>query len=202
MAASLLIAAALLGACVCAQDVPPEARIESFTYNGAGCRQGTAVGDISVDGQALTIKFSEFGVSTDEQLVGKRKFCQLSIKVNSPAGWKYRLDTVTLLGYARLDANVKSVHKVTCYLTGTPGMSSFFVEKEGPLDDNYEYSGAFDNETYSVCGPGGNLNLKMEVRINNDADPAAEGVIDVDTADSQVTFEPSHALYVIKFTPC
>ncbi|GBG71791.1 hypothetical protein CBR_g9200 [Chara braunii] len=202
MAASLLIAAALLGAIVCAQDVPPEARIEAFKYNGAGCPQGTAVGEISLDGLVLTLKFSEFGVATDQQLVGKRKACQINIKVNIPAGWKYRLDTVRLRGYAGLDATVKGLHKVLYYFTGEPGNSSYSIQTEGPKDDNYEYSGAFDKELYSDCGASRNLNFKIEVRVNNDADPAAQGMIDVDTADSQVIFKPSQALYSIKFAPC
>ncbi|GBG71765.1 hypothetical protein CBR_g9173 [Chara braunii] len=202
MAALLLIAAALLGASVCAQDVPPEARIQAFTYNGAGCPTGTAKGDISLDGQVLTLKFSEFGVATDQQLVGKRKACQINIKVNIPAGWKYRLDTVRLRGYTGLDATVKGFHKVLYYFTGQQGSSSYSIETPGPVDDNYEYSGAFDSELYSDCGASRNLNFKIEVRVNNDADPAAQGMIDVDTADSQVTFLPSQVLYSIIFAPC
>ncbi|GBG66726.1 hypothetical protein CBR_g68710 [Chara braunii] len=189
MAAFLLGAVIVLLGITARAAAQPEAAITSFTYMGSGCPANSAVGEISKDGQVLTMKFSEFSATTDGGNAGKRKNCQINIKMTYPSGWIYSLETVTLRGYARLDDMVKGVHRVSYYFTGEPGQGRLTTETVGEYDDNYEHSGPFSPPMWSKCGLNRNLNVNMEVRVDNEGNPAGQGFIDVDTADTTVTFQ-------------
>ncbi|GBG66704.1 hypothetical protein CBR_g68688 [Chara braunii] len=194
MAAFILAAIIVLLGVTARAEPPPESAIDSFTYMGSGCPANSAVGEISKDGQVLTMKFSEFSATTDGGNAGKRKNCQISLKMRYPDGWTYLLETVMLRGYTRLDDKVKAVHRVSYYFTGEQGQGKFIKETLGEFDDNYEHSGPFSPLISSKCGLNRNLNVNMEVRVDNgdnpdgQANPAGEGFIDVDMADITVTF--------------
>eukprot|EP00244_Chara_vulgaris_P008674 TRINITY_DN3479_c0_g1_i1.p1 TRINITY_DN3479_c0_g1~~TRINITY_DN3479_c0_g1_i1.p1 ORF type:complete len:204 (+),score=29.56 TRINITY_DN3479_c0_g1_i1:201-812(+) len=188
MTAFLLGAVIVLLGVTARAEPPLESAIESFAYMGSGCPANSAVGEISKDGQVLTMKFSEFGATTDGGNAGKRRNCQINLKMRYPAGWTYSLETVTLRGYTLLDDMVKAVHRVHYYFTGEPGTGRFTKETTGEFDDNYEHSGPFSPLIWSKCGKNRNLNLNMEVKVDNSANPDHEGLIDVDTGDITVGF--------------
>ncbi|GBG66724.1 hypothetical protein CBR_g68708 [Chara braunii] len=163
MAAFILAAIIVLLGVTARAESPPESAIDLFTYMGSGCPANSAVGEISKDGQVLTMEFSEFSAETDAGNAGKRKNCQISLKMRYPAGWTYSLETVSLRGYTRLDDKAKAVHRVSYYFTGEGGQGRFTKETEGAYDDNYEHSGPFSPVISSLCGQNRNLNVNMEI---------------------------------------
>ncbi|GBG71764.1 hypothetical protein CBR_g9172 [Chara braunii] len=170
-----------------APAAPETARIKSFTYAGSGCPPGSAVGSISEDGEVLTLKFSNFSVSTSSTPL--RKNCDVAINLQYPAGWSYSLASVVLRGYANLDAGVKGVHKVSNYVQGQQSTGYFTGYLEGPYNDNYQHNGDLEPVVFSECHKVRDININTEVRVDNSANPTGSGILDVDTKDVLFKFE-------------
>ncbi|GBG71796.1 hypothetical protein CBR_g9205 [Chara braunii] len=184
-----MVGMSLLTLLLLSADVDAQSpRISSFKYNGNGCPSGTAVGEISVDGLVITMKYSAFSATTDQGVSGMRKSCQLNIAMTYSPGYSFSLEMVTLRGYTFLDDKVKATHKVSYYLTGQTGTGSFSGSTTGPFDDNYEHSGPVTPKVWSPCNLRRNLNVKAEVRVDNSANRSGAGFIDVDTKDVVLAF--------------
>ncbi|GBG66728.1 hypothetical protein CBR_g68712 [Chara braunii] len=189
MAALLLLA--FLQSPIHGQAASPEAgtvKITGFQYAGDGCPPGSAEGAVSDDGQAITVMFSKYTASTDAGLDGLRKKCTVTVNLSYPPGFRYHLGTVTMRGYAKLDAGVTGTAQTSYYISGTTGTARAQRVIAGSFDDNYEFTDKFGVVAYSQCNVVRDLNLNSEVRLNP-GKPAKSGLMTVDAQDLKLTQE-------------
>ncbi|GBG66773.1 hypothetical protein CBR_g68759 [Chara braunii] len=175
---------------------PGTVTIYDFTYAGDGCPSGSVAYSISGDGQALTVMYSSYTATTDQGLLNTRKRCTLTISLNYPPGYFYTLGTVTMRGYAKLDAKVKATVRVGYHISGRIGQGSATYNFLGPFDENFERTSSFANAVSSECGRVRNLNIVTEGRVNP-GKPPKSGIITVDSTDLKLT-----EIYAINWKKC
>ncbi|GBG81070.1 hypothetical protein CBR_g31627 [Chara braunii] len=167
---------------------PGSVKIESFSYLGSGCPLGTAVGDISSDGQALTVMFSKYFATTDKLLTDRRRNCVVTVSLSYPGGFVVSVGTVTMRGYLKLDAGAVGTIQTWYYFSGLPGTARFVRNFTGVVDKNFEVTDKFLTLVYSSCGVFRNLNLASEARvIPGPGYPAkGNGLVEIDSQDLSV----------------
>ncbi|GBG68021.1 hypothetical protein CBR_g1141 [Chara braunii] len=189
MAALLLLT--FLTSAIHGQAASPEAgtvKISGFQYAGDGCPAGSAEGAVSDDGQAITMMFSKYTASTDAGLDGLRKKCTVTVNLSYPPGFRFHLGTVTMRGYAKLDAGTNGTAQTSYYISGLPGTAKANRVITGSFNDNYEFTDQFGVLVYSKCNVVRDLNLNSEVRVNA-GDPAKNALMTVDSQDLKLTQE-------------
>jgi hypothetical protein len=195
-AASALAAAAvgLVAAPAKAQDLPPAGAIAitGFSYTGLGCTPGSVAQNLSPDGQALTLIFSQYQVEggltgpTHQQVV--QRGCELTLAVRVPAGWQFSISSVVFRGFAWLDQGTRGVHNATFRYAASP-LDNFLALGQatftGPYDDAYE---SVNNIRYDALGwspctatDGQVLKIRSTIQVNG-----RHGLIGVDSQDVAV----------------
>lgn len=165
-------------------------RVDSVTYSGNGCPNGTAAVALSLDAQAFTVSFSQFaaavgpGVSPAEN----ERTCQLHVKLTVPPGWSYALASVDYRGYAALDSSVTALRQSTYHITGESPEKSPSSTFRGAYEDDYFVRdlGAAAPTYWSACGKGKNLKIKTQLKIDNKTNPTGTGIFTVDVVDGEV----------------
>ncbi|GBG66775.1 hypothetical protein CBR_g68761 [Chara braunii] len=175
---------------------PGTVTIDGVTFDGDGCSSETVKYSFSNDAQALTVMYSSFTATTDQGQLNLRKVCTLTFVLNYPPGYFYTLGTVTVRGYAKLDAKVKGTVRIGYHISGRIGTGSATYNFFGPFDDNFEETSSFENGVSSECGRVRNLNLVTEGRVHP-GKPPKSGIITVDSTDLKLT-----EIYSIKWKKC
>ncbi|GBG66690.1 hypothetical protein CBR_g68674 [Chara braunii] len=187
LAALLLLAVVQLVVNVHVGAPPPGAvKIDGFDYNGDGCPVGSVQGSISCDSKALTVMFNTFTATTDEGQQNMRKSCVVTVMLNYPPGFFFTLGTVTMRGYAKLDAGVKGTMRTGYHISGRIGSGQATHVFNGQFDGNYEVTDYFQNAVGSECGKIRDLNINSEVRVHPGKPPRI-GVITMDSQDLKLT---------------
>ncbi|GBG81882.1 hypothetical protein CBR_g34066 [Chara braunii] len=166
-----LLLLAFLTSAIHGQAASPEVgtvQILGFKYAGDGCPPGSAEGEVSDDGHAITVMFSRYTASTDAGLDGRRKTCTVTVNLSYPPGFRFHLGTVTTRGYAKLDAGVTATAQTSYYIAGEPGTARAKHVIDGPFDGDFEFTDEFTDEfnvlPYSKCNVIRDLNLRSELR--------------------------------------
>ncbi|GBG45582.1 hypothetical protein CBR_g79051, partial [Chara braunii] len=131
---------------------PGSVKIQSFSYAGSGCPPGTAVGDISKDGKALTVIFSKYYATTDKLLADRKRSCVVTVKLSYPRGFIVSVGTVTTRGYVKLDAGAVATIQTWYYFSGLPGTARLVRKFTGVVEKNFEVTDKFLTLVYSRCG--------------------------------------------------
>ncbi|GBG68158.1 hypothetical protein CBR_g2709 [Chara braunii] len=181
-----------------ASGAPPSGSvtIAGFTYNGDGCPPGSTEGDVSSDGQALTVMFSKYTASTDMGVAGRRRSCSVSVKLAYPPGFIYHLGSVTVRGYGLLAEGVTGTVQSSYYVAGVPGTAKAKRVIKGPFDDDFEFTDGFESIASSECSSVRNLNIKTEVRVDP-GNTSKNGLMTIDSADLRLT-----EVFSIVWTAC
>ncbi|GBG87701.1 hypothetical protein CBR_g45855 [Chara braunii] len=197
IAVLLLLAVLQLAVNVHAGAPPPgSVKIDGFDYNGDGCPVGSVQGSISGDSKALTVMFSAFTATMDEGQQNMRKSCVVSVMLNYPPGFFFTLGTVTMRGYAKLDAGVKGTVKTSYYISALIGSGQATHVFNGQFDGNYEVTDYFLNAVASECGKIRNLNINSEVRVNPEKPPRSR-IITMDSQDLKLT-----QIFAVNWSSC
>lgn len=113
-ALSALVATALAGPVIIpraprGQPDPDQVWIDTVTYGGSGCPQGSASVDILADRKSFQIILQEYIASAGPgiPLTQSRKNCQISVQLHYPGGFQYSVLSTDYRGYANLAKNVK-----------------------------------------------------------------------------------------------
>ncbi|GBG68043.1 hypothetical protein CBR_g1164 [Chara braunii] len=163
-----LLLLAFLTSAIHVQAASPEpgtVKLLGFTYAGDGCPPGSAQGAVSDDGEAITMMISQYTASPDPPLHAVRKSCAVTVKLSYPPGFRFHLGTVTIRGYAKLDAGMTAIAATSYYISGTPGTARASRVIAGPFDAEFEFTDRFNVLLYSECNVVRDLNLRSEVRL-------------------------------------
>ncbi len=174
--AGLILQVLATSATATAQDQPPrgEVTIGRVDYRGNGCKDGSAVYNISPDGKAMTVLFADYVVDSSARR-GRpaRKICDLDVQLNIPDGWSFSVFAVDVRGYASLQPGVVGVQKVFASFGRIQPQQIGRQRLVGPYDDNYVNHSEVGLEAaeWSRCNTGRTqkFNLKTAVTVRPQA---------------------------------
>ena len=113
---------------------PDNVRIDSLTYGGSGCPQGTVAAAFSPDRTSFTLIFDSFVAYSGQgvPITQNRRNCQVNTAISFPQGWSYSILSVDYRGYASLPAGVTATQKATYYFSGEQNQVSSESNFYGP----------------------------------------------------------------------
>ncbi|KAF1813109.1 hypothetical protein P152DRAFT_414782 [Eremomyces bilateralis CBS 781.70] len=143
-------------------------RIRSITYGGNGCPQGSLDWQLSDDQGIIPLIFDDFVAYTggDAPTTERRKFCQLNIALDIPAGYSFSIWQTGYLGYVALDPGTTGTLSTLYYFSGEQNQNEHKTVFRGPLNKDYT---AFNTEPmgiYSPCGGEVLLNVRSSVAVS------------------------------------
>jgi hypothetical protein len=178
-----------------ASNTPPSSgvTINSISYGGSGCPQGTVGSFISSDHTTYTLIFDSFvasiggGASTTDS----RKNCQINVDLHYPSGYQFSVYTQNYRGYVQLDNGITAVQKANYYFSGSSAQASTQSSFTGPVDKDYLITDTipFDSVVWSPCGTDGALNINAQVRLDNSKNRNGQGQMTTDSTDGKVEYK-------------
>jgi len=170
---------------------PSEVYINSISYGGTGCPQGSVGSFISADRQTFTLIFDSYvaSIGPGVAVTNNRLNCQLNLDLQYPAGFQYSVLGTEFRGYAGLDAGVTGVQQATYYFSGSSTQVSTSTTFKGPTSGDYEISDTipFTSTIFSPCGAALPLNINSQVRLTSTV-TSATGILTDDSIDGKITF--------------
>jgi hypothetical protein len=139
------------------------ARVGKIGLGGPGCPAGSATASITADGH-LSIRFTQYRVSTGGARSFDRKACGLTIPISLPAGMAVAIVGVQYRGTNNLPAGAKSTISAEIFFAGGRGpvVSRSF---SGPLNRSFSHSTAAAGTVWSACGADLNLRINSSLRV-------------------------------------
>ena len=158
--------------------------------NGTGCPPGTWTTSISSDGQVFTTTFSGYVAEVNPSVALNVKDCQLAIKLHTPEGRSFSVQTFSYSGYALLQPGVIGRQMASYYFQGrpVPAPDSNRVELVGPYDSQYVFTDEvpIDDRVWSECGVERDLNISTRLLLQN-GDPRRAGYMNMSALDGTVS---------------
>ncbi|KAK6331548.1 hypothetical protein TWF718_002097 [Orbilia javanica] len=180
---SLVAVAALLAPALAVPTVaistPPDVSIDKIIYGGTGCPRNTASVNLASDKQSFTAYFNRFTAFIDTSNIrDARKFCQLSLAIDTPPGWQFTVVQTSFTGYASLGPNVVATHTSTTYFAGSTDEQSFSTPIYGPTNRDFSVRSTSIVGTggWSPCGTQALLNIKSELQLSGEGTGAIREV--------------------------
>jgi hypothetical protein len=170
---------------------PADVYIESLTYGGTGCPQGSVGQSMSDDRSNFTLVFDEFVASTGPGISPheRSKECQLEMNLHVPSGWTYSVTSVDYRGYVQLDAGMKATLRATYSFDGVDILEPHRTF-EGPVSKDYLVHDSTPIQTQGVqapCGVVTPLGIDSTLQIVPRSNHTGEGQITIDSQDGKVT---------------
>jgi hypothetical protein len=155
--------------------------------NGTGCPPGTWTTSISPDGQVFTTIFSGYVTEVNPSVALSVKDCQLAIKMHTPEGRSFSVQTFSYSGYALLQPGVVGQQMASYYFMGNPvapSPDSNRTELVGPYDSRYVFTDEvpIDARNWSPCGVERDLNVSTRVMLQN-GNPRRAGYMNLSAVD-------------------
>lgn len=169
---------------------PKQIQINSVSFSGNGCPQGSVSTSISPDKTVITFGFDRFqtyigpGVSPAE----KTKNCQLHLNLKYPGGFQFSVVESTYHGYAQLDKGVTGTFYSTYYFSQDASATTTTqtsISGGGIWAQGQVYTKADKIPTasyiYSPCGASGILNVNNRIALTS-TNSSASGTVSDDDA--------------------
>ncbi|PVH91906.1 hypothetical protein DM02DRAFT_576540 [Periconia macrospinosa] len=172
--------------------VPPEGSvtIQSVTYGGTGCPQGTLSAQLSDDRTLVTLIFDTYiaSIGPTVAVTENRKNCQINVNIKYPGGFQYSVLSADYRGYAAIQKGVSGTLKSTYYFSGQTAQSSTEYNFVGPVTGDYLKHDEADSTStvWSPCGTNGLLNINSQVRLTA-TNASASGLLTTDSTDLKFT---------------
>lgn len=184
-------------------SLPPRqsAVVTDISFSGSGCPAGSAVSDLSDDGQALTVLFDSFVISKDGASAHSKlsKACELKIVVDAPRGWTLAPIRVDFRGYSSLERSLNGFQVADVAVGNVFTVDSMPLTRVGrsdmvgPIDKDYLYSKVLQPAHYpwsDQCGGRQVVKVRASAGISWEGrNNMANGLMTVDTIDGAVISE-------------
>jgi hypothetical protein len=149
--------------------------IDSITYGGSGCCQGTVSLSISQDLTTFTLIFDEFIAETGptKSIRDSRKNCQVNIDLRYPQGWSYSIVSVDYRGFVNVPRGVTATQTSTYYFSGEIAQIQASLIFRGSVENDYLISDkiATSEIVWSPCGKVSQYNaLWVAIQVSNSND--------------------------------
>lgn len=173
---------------------PDSVYVQSITYEGSGCPQGSVGMSLANDRQSFTLIFDQFvasmgpGVSREEA----RKRCELDVELKAPDGWSWAVVETTARGYVQLPADVRAESELQ-YSSHegrhvNNGRLSEDEEFRGPVSKDYLLTNTSPRTAinWSRCGGTNHLYITAEVSLKARHGTTPQAQITMDSIDGKV----------------
>lgn len=113
--------------------------IDSISYGGSGCPQGSVGQSFANDRQSFTLIFDQFVASSGPgvPVTESRKNCQINLNVHVPAGQSLATATFDYRGYVGVPSDVTATSSSLYYLSGEAAGDQQALSFEGPASRDY-----------------------------------------------------------------
>lgn len=165
-------------------------QIQSATFSGNGCPQGTVSTSISDDKTVITFGFDQFQTYIGPSIspTQKSKNCQLHLNLKYPGGFQFSVLDSTFHGYAQLDPGVTGTFYSTYYFSQDAQATTTTqtsITGGGIWQNGQVYTKNDKIPTasyiYSPCGANGILNINNRIALTS-TNSSASGMITNDDA--------------------
>lgn len=172
---------------------PDSVKIKNLTVNGSGCPQGSVQRSLAADKKSFTLQFSDYIAEFSRHLPRgeARKFCQLTLQLKVPDGWRFAVASFQYRGFLELDEALRAKHQTTYYFQGQGRTESFSQEMQGPQIRDFYFSESVEapRRFWSPCASKRAINIKTSLKIQPRSgfnDPDAEGIMGTDVVSGQL----------------
>ena len=181
---------------------PNESYLQSLTYSGSGCPQGTVGSSFSNDRKVFTLIFDSYvaSIGTGVPVTESRKNCLLVAKLSAPPGQTWTLMDMTYRGYVQL-ASGMTAQQSTDYsdLATTLSATTNFT---GPAARDYTSADRLAlHQDQDACGSESILLVNSQVRLFG----TGQGQITTDSIDGKLApsgdVEPEEEV-TLRLAPC
>jgi hypothetical protein len=155
------------------------------TANGTGCPQGTWNTRISRDGLVFTTTFSAYEARVNPGDSIAVRDCQLDIRLHTPSGQSYSVQSFAYTGYAHLEQGVTARQLATYYFQGQPVQTpSGRTELVGPHDADFLFKDdvPITDAVWSPCGLERDLMINTRILLQNGS-PQRSGYMNLSAVD-------------------
>jgi hypothetical protein len=172
----------------------PGAVMQTPSYAGTGCPQGSASATLSPDGKTLSVLFDSYVAEAGggAPMARDSKGCQINIPFIVPPGFAVQVVKMDYRGFTSLPAGSRSTFgagfrflEVNERLTNAPRVVRASV-MQGPKTENFVLTSVIQGRPFSPCGQ--NFILAAESTLNVQSNRAGEQTIStVDSVDAVQT---------------
>jgi hypothetical protein len=186
---SLLLVTGLAACLHAAGPNPADVYVQSISYGGTGCPQGSVGQSISDDRSVFTLIFDSYIASSGPSIpiTESRKACQLNINLHIPQGWAVAIGNATYRGYAQLPAGVTGNQTALYHFSGSTQEASARTPLVGPLAKDYTLSDTLPLTTlvWSGCNVVVPFNVNTAVQLTGPTNVLAQ--MTTDSIDGKAT---------------
>ena len=173
-----------------AQPNPDEAYVQSVTFGGSGCPQGSVGISFSDDRQSFTLIFDRFiaSVGPGIQITDARKNCQINVNMHVPQGFQFSIASLDYRGFVQLPEGMTAERKTIYFFAGAGGQGTSTLTFDGPVSKDYLDHDAvpFGTLVWSECGAVTPLNVNAQILIDRGSNTTERGQITTDSIDGKV----------------
>lgn len=173
VAASMIVSPVLDSS---AQDLvaPPtqKATVEVATINGSGCPSGTAAVVVAQDNASFKVVYSDYiaQVGDGAKPTDIRQNCQLSLRLQAPAGFTYAIVRADYAGLIRLASGATAVQSANYYIQGESETATVSHPFAGPVNEQWQTRDTIvpadlTATDFVPCGEQRNFNINTELRV-------------------------------------
>jgi hypothetical protein len=170
---------------------PNNVYIESISYGGTGCPQGTVGTSVSDDRTVFTLIYDMFIASSGSgvPVVENKKSCELNLNFHIPQGFSLSIVNLTNRGYAQLAAGQTGEVKSLVSIGNSTKELSFDTDFVGPVVKDYTITDRLSmyGLVWSACGT--SVPLHMDNSITIGGNTSVQGQLTLDSTDGKVSQE-------------
>lgn len=160
-----------------------------ITANGTGCPKDSWNVRIQDDGLVFTMTFGEFSAVVDPSMALNFKDCQIAIRVHTPQGRSYAVQSFSYTGQANLEPGVTGRQMANYYFQGEridPENESR-TDLVGPFNDAYKFTDdvPIRDRVWSPCGKIRDLQIVTRIQLLNGT-PRASGIMELAAIDGAI----------------
>jgi len=147
---------------------PPDAvPVDVVTVNGSGCPPGTAHVEMSPDNTSFQVIYDQFAALSggDARPTDFRKNCQINLRIDAPAGYRYAVADADYYGWALIADGTNGLLRTNYYFQGSSSTVSVNHRFAGPFAGDWQRTNS-DVELSAPCDSQRNLNLNTELRLS------------------------------------
>jgi hypothetical protein len=183
-----LLATVALPSTALAQPNPNEVYVQSISYGGTGCQQGSVGNSFSNDRKSFTLIFDSYIASSGPSVpvTENRKNCQMNVNMHIPQGFSYSIAQFDYRGYVQLPKGVSAEQKSIYYFQGETEQASAASRFVGPVAKDYLVSDrlGLPAVVWMPCGRTVPVNINSQVRLLGAG--SAQAQITTDSIDGKV----------------